>query len=70
LNSCLLGAKWARQPLVIGRDHAVSVPDEIVDLFTIGSIGSSSWVADFLYFTHEVTLPPFDAVHGVEGPAR
>ena len=46
------------------------MPDEIVDLFTIGSIGSSSWVADFLYFTHEVTLPPFDAVHDVQGPAR
>ena len=69
---------WAiRQPLVIGRNHSVSmldesvsVLDEIVDLFTVGSAGSSAQLSEFLQFTHEVTLPAFDAVHGEERHTR
>ena len=62
---------WAiRQPLVIGRNHTVSVLDEIVDLFTDGSMDSSPWLGEFLQFTHQVTLPVFDAAHGVERSAR
>lgn len=62
---------WAiRQPLVIGRNHTVSVLDEIVDLFTVDTTDSSSGIADFLQFTQHVTLAAFDAVHGVDGTAR